>query len=64
MESILADALADAEKEGISGKEITPFLLSEMSRRSEGRTLTANIELLKNNATVAAEIAIELATGS
>jgi pseudouridine-5'-phosphate glycosidase len=64
MESILADALADADKEGISGKEITPFLLSEMSRRSEGRTLTANIELLKNNATVAAEIAIELATGS
>jgi len=61
-ESILADALADADAQGIKGKEITPFLLSEMSRRSEGRTLTANIELLRNNAHVAAEIAIELST--
>ena len=61
LENILADALQDAEAQGIRGKEITPFLLSEMSRRSEGRTLTANIELLKNNARVAAEIATELA---
>jgi pseudouridine-5'-phosphate glycosidase len=56
-EAILADALREADAEGVSGKEITPFLLSQMSKQSDGRTLTANIALLKNNARVAAEIA-------
>jgi len=64
LEDILADALQSADAQGIRGKEITPFLLSEMSRRSAGRTLVANIELLKNNARVATEIAGELATSS
>jgi pseudouridine-5'-phosphate glycosidase len=60
LENILADALQNADAQGIRGKEITPFLLSEMSRRSDGRTLVANIELLKNNARVAAGIAVAL----
>ncbi|HEV7701114.1 MAG TPA: pseudouridine-5'-phosphate glycosidase [Pyrinomonadaceae bacterium] len=64
LEAILADALVDADFRRISGKEITPFLMSEMSRRSDGRTLDANIELLKNNARVATEIAISLAEPS
>jgi len=49
-----------AHESGITGKEITPFLLSEMSERSGGRTLAANIALLKNNARIAAEISIAL----
>lgn len=57
LELILADALKLADENGISGKEITPFLLAQMSERSEGRTLTANIALLENNARVAAQIA-------
>lgn len=57
LESILADALKLADEKGVGGKEITPFLLSQMSTRSGGRTLTANIALLENNARVAAEIA-------
>ena len=57
LESILADALKLADEKGINGKEITPFLLSQMSERSGGRTLAANIALLENNARVAAEIA-------
>lgn len=57
LESILAEALFLADERGISGKEITPFLLSQMSERSGGRTLTANIALLENNARVAAQIA-------
>lgn len=57
LESILADALKLANEKGISGKEITPFLLSQMSERSGGRTLAANIALLENNARVAATIA-------
>ncbi|MBK8466267.1 MAG: pseudouridine-5'-phosphate glycosidase [Chloracidobacterium sp.] len=56
LESILADALKFADEKGIRGKEITPFLLTQMSEKSGGRTLAANIALLKNNARVAAEI--------
>jgi len=60
LETILAEALRLAHESGITGKEITPFLLSEMSERSGGRTLAANIALLKNNARIAAEISIAL----
>lgn len=60
LDSILADSLALARSENISGKAITPFLLAQMSERSEGRTLAANITLLENNARVAAEIANHL----
>ena len=57
LESILADALKLAAKNRIAGKEITPFLLGQMSERSGGLTLAANIALLENNTRVAAEIA-------
>ncbi|HEX2639960.1 MAG TPA: pseudouridine-5'-phosphate glycosidase, partial [Pyrinomonadaceae bacterium] len=62
LESILSDSLILADKENISGKEITPFLLSQMSLRSEGKTLESNIALLKNNARIAAEIAAAMST--
>jgi len=62
VEAILKDALQLAAKQKISGKEITPFLLAQMSEKSGSRTLTANIALLENNARVAAKIAAELAT--
>ena len=58
LELILADALKLAETNGIRGKEITPFLLAQMSERSGGRTLAANIALLENNARTAAAIAV------
>lgn len=57
VENFLSDALAAAEKEKLSGKEITPFLLSQMAKKSGGKTLAANIALLENNAGVATEIA-------
>lgn len=60
LESILSEVLIEAEQNGIRGKEITPFLLSHMSKRSRGATLKANIELLKQNARVASEVAIKL----
>lgn len=55
---VLEDALDQAQHEGISGREVTPFLLSQMASSSKGTTLRANIALLENNARVAAEIAI------
>ena len=60
LEMILGEALIEAEQNGIKGKDVTPFLLSYMSNQSKGRTLKANISLLKQNAHIAAEIAKEL----
>lgn len=57
IELILTNALERADKEGVIGKNITPFLLSEMSDKSGGRTLKANVALLESNAGVAAQIA-------
>ena len=58
LERILHDALELAEKQNIRGKVITPFLLTQMSEQSAGKTLAANIALLENNAAVAARIAV------
>jgi pseudouridine-5'-phosphate glycosidase len=58
---VLDSALAAAEQEGIGGRELTPFLLSEMAQQSQGQTLVANIALLENNVRVGAEIARALA---
>lgn len=57
VEALLAEALKLADERGIIGKEITPFLLSQLSERSKGKTLAANIALLENNARVAGDIA-------
>lgn len=60
LQTVLDQALESAERDGIGGRELTPFLLSQMARRSHGSTLRANIALLENNARVAAEIAVAL----
>lgn len=60
LEPLLLDALREAKDRQIKGKEITPFLLSRMSEKSNKRTLSANVALLENNAKVAAEIALSL----
>ncbi len=51
------EALTAAVAAGISGKAVTPFLLSRIAARTEGRALRANIALLRNNAGIAGEIA-------
>jgi pseudouridylate synthase len=57
LKTVLDDALNEAERNHIAGRELTPFLLTQMAQRSEGATLRANLALLENNARVAAEIA-------
>lgn len=57
---VLDDAVKEAEKSGVGGRELTPFLLSRMAQQSGGATLKANIALLENNARVAAEVASAL----
>ena len=60
MESSLSEALSEAERRNVSGRELTPFLLSHLAEHTEGATLRANIALLENNARVAAEISAEV----
>src|SRR5438552_4505313 len=54
---VLEESLAEAERQQITGRNVTPFLLACMSERSAGATLRANRALLENNARVAAQIA-------
>jgi pseudouridine-5'-phosphate glycosidase len=57
---VIDEAILEMERLGITGKETTPFLLGKIAERTAGRSLTANIELVVNNARLAAEIAAAL----
>lgn len=54
---LLADGLAAADEKGIHGKEVTPFLLDYFHSNSGGESLRVNIEIIRANAALAAEIA-------
>jgi pseudouridine-5'-phosphate glycosidase len=58
---VIAQALAEADAQAISAKAVTPFLLGRIFELTEGRSLTANIALVRNNAVLAAKIAGEMA---
>jgi pseudouridylate synthase len=58
---VLAEGFAAAERAGISGKDVTPFLLDFLSRETGGESLEANVRLVVRNAALAARIAVELA---
>lgn len=61
-ETEIEEAIAEAEARGISGRDLTPFLLARLSDRTGGRSRAANEVLLRNNARVAARIARRLST--
>lgn len=61
VEEHLARALADMAREGVGGKAVTPYLLAKMKEVTEGRSLAANLALIRNNARVGAQIAVALA---
>ena len=54
------EALIEADKLGVSGKEITPFLLDKIQKLTEGKSLESNIQLVYNNVRLGAKIAKEL----
>lgn len=58
IEPIIEKAIADSDK--IKGKSITPYLLQRITELSEGKSLLANIELIKNNAQLGGKLAKEL----
>jgi len=61
IDKVIIDAVAEMDSKGISGKESTPFLLAKVAEKTEGTSLKANIELVFNNAKLAAKIAVEYA---
>jgi len=61
IEPFIERALRDAAEQGIVGNALTPFLLKQLEEMTGGRSVRANIALLRNNVAVAAEIAKELA---
>lgn len=61
MEAIVADAVCEADARGVTRKALTPFLLQRILEVTGGRSLTANIALVRQNAAVAAEIAVAIA---
>ncbi len=61
IDPIIAIALAEAQAQRIAAKAVTPFLLGRIFELTHGRSLTANLALVRNNARLGAAIAIELA---
>jgi pseudouridylate synthase len=61
IDDVIARALADCAERGITGKDITPFLLGRLVELSDGRSLQTNLALVRHNARVGTAIAVALA---
>ncbi|GAC1478447.1 MAG: pseudouridine-5'-phosphate glycosidase [Gemmatimonadaceae bacterium] len=61
IERAVVAALARADREGVRGRAVTPYLLAEVERETGGASLASNLALLESNARLAAEIAVALA---
>jgi pseudouridine-5'-phosphate glycosidase len=61
IEERIAEAVAEAKAQGVAKKEATPFLLQRVVELTEGKSLEANVALIRNNAMLAAQAAAELA---
>lgn len=60
IESVINEAVKEADEKGVKGKDITPFLLDKIQKITGGESLESNIKLVLNNATLASKIAVEL----
>jgi pseudouridine-5'-phosphate glycosidase len=60
MREHIETAIADAERQGVRAKSVTPFVLGRILELTAGKSLVTNIALVKNNARLAAEIAVAL----
>lgn len=59
IDGIIASAVKEAEEKGVVGKDITPFLLGKIVEMTGGKSLEANIHLVKNNAKIGAQLAVD-----
>jgi pseudouridine-5'-phosphate glycosidase len=64
IDTVIGQALLEAQEQGIEGALVTPYLLSRVSELTQGRSLDSNIELVLNNARLAARVAAALAHGT
>lgn len=60
IDGIIAQALREADEQGVKGKAVTPFLLARIKELTGGRSLATNIALVKHNALVGARLAVAL----
>jgi pseudouridine-5'-phosphate glycosidase len=60
IDGVINEAIAEMQRQGTTGKDTTPFLLASIAERTGGRSLAANIQLVINNARVAAKIAMQI----
>jgi pseudouridine-5'-phosphate glycosidase len=58
VEPLIEEGLAEAKQRGIRGQAVTPFVLSYLHEKSDGRTIELNRKLLAENAALAAEVAV------
>lgn len=63
IEPLIQSALKEAQRQGIAGKAITPFLLSFLAQNSQGGSVEANQALLENNVRLGCEIALRINKG-
>jgi pseudouridine-5'-phosphate glycosidase len=61
IDSVIDDAIVEMHRQGKSGKDTTPFLLTRIAEQTGGKSLDANVQLVLNNAMLAAKIAHALA---
>ena len=57
IDAVIDKAIADMDRDGVTGKDTTPYLLARIADETGGRSLEANIQLVLNNARLAADIA-------
>lgn len=62
LDAVLAEALADCERSGVTGAAVTPFVLGRIAEATDGRSVPANLALAENNALVAAHVAVAIAS--
>ena len=60
IDAITEQALREADGQGVSGKQVTPFLLNRIKQLTDGRSLATNIALVRHNALVGAQLALAL----
>ncbi len=61
MSEFITASIEEANKQGITAKDVTPFVLGHLFEITKGRSLKTNIALVKNNAKLAAQLAVQLA---
>jgi pseudouridine-5'-phosphate glycosidase len=64
LDSVLAQALDECATAGIVGAAVTPFVLGRIAESTAGKSIPANLALAENNAGVAADVAVAIATGA